>query len=85
VIDFDVAVRDPANPNHSDPRYDGGDGLHFTAKGYRRLAKPLTSDSYPTRRHQIPFLTESRSILLSKNMIHPAWAAAVYTFKRDGR
>jgi lysophospholipase L1-like esterase len=41
VIDFDVSVRDPANPNHIDPRYDGGDGLHFTAEGYRRLAEAI--------------------------------------------
>jgi lysophospholipase L1-like esterase len=41
VIDFDAAVRDPANPNHIHPRYDGGDGLHFTADGYRRMAETI--------------------------------------------
>jgi lysophospholipase L1-like esterase len=42
VIDFDAAMRDPAHPNNVDPQYDGGDGLHFNAAGYQRMA--LTID-----------------------------------------
>jgi lysophospholipase L1-like esterase len=38
VIDFDAAVRDPANPRLIDPPDDGGDGLHFSLAGYRAMA-----------------------------------------------
>ena len=38
VVDFDRAVRDPADPNRIRPEYDGGDHLHFSAAGYRALA-----------------------------------------------
>jgi len=38
VVDFDLAVRDPNNPDDIAPQYDGGDGLHFTAAGYQRMA-----------------------------------------------
>jgi lysophospholipase L1-like esterase len=37
-IDFDAAVRDPANPNDIRPAYDGGDGLHFNLAGYQAMA-----------------------------------------------
>jgi hypothetical protein len=72
VIDFDEAVRDPANLNHIDPRYDGGDGLHFTAEGYRRLAEAIDLELLrgAARRDQTPYPADSRSILLSKNPIH---------------
>lgn len=38
VIDFDKAVRDPAQPSRILPAYDGGDHLHFSAAGYRVMA-----------------------------------------------
>lgn len=38
VIDFDKAVRDPAQPSRILPAYDGGDHLHFSAAGYRAMA-----------------------------------------------
>lgn len=44
VIDFDAAVADPANPDHLDARYDGGDGLHFNPAGYQRLAEAVDLD-----------------------------------------
>jgi lysophospholipase L1-like esterase len=44
VIDFEAAVRDPANPDHLDARYDGGDGLHFNPLGYQRLAEAVDLD-----------------------------------------
>jgi lysophospholipase L1-like esterase len=41
VLDFDAAVRDPANPAFSRPAYDGGDHLHFTVAGYQALASSI--------------------------------------------
>jgi lysophospholipase L1-like esterase len=38
VIDFDKAVRDPANPEQLDPAADSGDHLHPNSEGYRRMA-----------------------------------------------
>ncbi|MDO7867201.1 GDSL-type esterase/lipase family protein [Nocardioides jiangxiensis] len=38
VIDFDKAVRDPAQPSRILPAYDGGDHLHFSAAGYKAMA-----------------------------------------------
>jgi lysophospholipase L1-like esterase len=38
VVDFDAAVRDPADPARLLPRYDGGDHIHPNARGYERMA-----------------------------------------------
>ena len=38
VVDFDAAVRDPANPSQIAPAYDGSDHLHFNLAGYRAMA-----------------------------------------------
>jgi len=38
VADFDVAVRDPAEPRRILPAYDVGDGLHLNPAGYGALA-----------------------------------------------
>jgi lysophospholipase L1-like esterase len=38
VIDFDVAVRDPADPSRINPAYDGSDHLHFNLAGYQAMA-----------------------------------------------
>ena len=38
VIDFDAAVRDPADPSRINPTYDGSDHLHFNLAGYRAMA-----------------------------------------------
>ena len=38
VIDFDEAVRDPANPLRFLPVYDGGDHLHPSDAGYKAMA-----------------------------------------------
>ena len=37
-IDFDMALRDPANPDRFLPEYDSGDHLHPSKAGYRRMA-----------------------------------------------
>ncbi|MBK7978091.1 MAG: hypothetical protein IPK07_34210 [Deltaproteobacteria bacterium] len=41
VVDLDAAVRDPADPDVIDARFDGGDGLHLNADGYARLADAI--------------------------------------------
>jgi lysophospholipase L1-like esterase len=38
VLDFDLAVRDPAEPRRLSPGYDEGDHLHLNPAGYRALA-----------------------------------------------
>ena len=38
VIDFDAAVRDPADPLRLNPAYDSGDGLHPNDAGMAAMA-----------------------------------------------
>ena len=40
-IDFDLALRDPENPNYFLPEYDSGDHLHPSPAGYRRMAEEI--------------------------------------------
>ncbi len=44
IVDFDAAVRDPANPGVIAAEYDGGDGLHLSAAGYSRMADAVDLD-----------------------------------------
>jgi lysophospholipase L1-like esterase len=44
-LDFDVVVRDPADPNRIDPRLDSGDGIHPNGEGYRRIAAVVPLDA----------------------------------------
>jgi lysophospholipase L1-like esterase len=41
VIDFDAALRDPADPTHLNPAYDSGDHLHPNDEGYRVMARQI--------------------------------------------
>jgi lysophospholipase L1-like esterase len=41
VLDFDAVARDPARPDHLNPAYDSGDGLHLSSAGYRALAAAI--------------------------------------------
>ena len=41
VIDFDAAVRDPAQPKRFVPEYDRGDHLHPSDAGYRAMANAI--------------------------------------------
>ncbi len=41
VVDFDAAVRDPANPRQLLPAADVGDHLHLNPTGYRMLAEAV--------------------------------------------
>ena len=53
VLDFDAAVRDPANPRQINPIYDVGDHLHMTPAGYGQIAASIPFDLFqpdpPTR------------------------------------
>ncbi|MUL75207.1 SGNH/GDSL hydrolase family protein [Mycolicibacterium sp. CBMA 226] len=44
VVDFDAAVRDPADPTRINPAYDGSDHLHFNLVGYRVMADAVPLD-----------------------------------------
>jgi len=41
VIDFDKALRDPAQPERLLPTYDSGDHLHLSPAGYRAMAAAI--------------------------------------------
>ncbi|MGH3089285.1 MAG: SGNH/GDSL hydrolase family protein, partial [Rubrobacteraceae bacterium] len=41
VVDFDAALRDPANPRRLLPAYDSGDHLHPNDAGYRAMAEAV--------------------------------------------
>jgi lysophospholipase L1-like esterase len=41
VVDFDAAVRDPADPSRIDPAYDGSDHLHFNLAGYQAMGNAV--------------------------------------------
>ena len=41
VLDFDHVARDPARPDHLNPAYDSGDGLHLSPAGYQALAAAI--------------------------------------------
>lgn len=41
VVDFDAAVRDPADPSRINPAYDGSDHLHFNLAGYQAMANAV--------------------------------------------
>lgn len=45
VIDFDAAMRDPADPAILNPRYAGPDRLHPNATGYQAMAAAIDLDS----------------------------------------
>jgi lysophospholipase L1-like esterase len=40
-VDFDRALRDPDDPSRLLPKYNGGDWLHPSSAGYRRMAKEV--------------------------------------------
>ncbi|OEV13853.1 MULTISPECIES: SGNH/GDSL hydrolase family protein [Streptomyces] len=41
VVDFDAALRDPADPSRLRPAYDSGDHLHPSDNGFRAMAEAL--------------------------------------------
>jgi lysophospholipase L1-like esterase len=44
VVDFDAAMRDPANPLRLNPAYDSGDHLHPNDAGYQAMADAINLD-----------------------------------------
>ncbi|MGW5229448.1 GDSL-type esterase/lipase family protein [Nocardia niigatensis] len=49
VIDFDAALRDPADPSVLAPRYAGADNLHPNAAGHRAMADAIDLTSFGGR------------------------------------
>ncbi|MEU0506258.1 GDSL-type esterase/lipase family protein [Nocardia sp. NPDC005998] len=49
VIDFDAALRDPADPTVLDPRYASPDNLHPNAAGYQAMAEAINLDIFTPR------------------------------------
>ena len=43
-IDFDLALRDPENPDYFLTCYDSGDHLHPSAQGYQRMAQEIPAE-----------------------------------------
>ena len=41
IVDFDAAMRDPANPSNLDPAYADGDNLHPNPAGYQAMANAV--------------------------------------------
>jgi lysophospholipase L1-like esterase len=48
VIDFDEAVRDPADPRRLAAAHDTGDHLHLTPTGYAALAAAVPPGLFTT-------------------------------------
>ncbi|KAI0798259.1 SGNH hydrolase [Abortiporus biennis] len=48
VVDFDVAIRDPTNPQRLNPLFDSGDGLHPNPAGYKTLANAFNLTLFDT-------------------------------------
>ena len=51
VIDFDAALRDPAQPTKLRPEYDSGDHLHPSDAGYKVMANAVDVGLFTTSRH----------------------------------
>ncbi len=49
VVDFDAALRNPADPTVLDPRYAGKDNLHLSPAGYAALAEAIDLDIFRPR------------------------------------
>jgi lysophospholipase L1-like esterase len=64
VIDFDAAVRDPADPHRMLPKYDSGDHLHPGNVGYQAMADSIDLKALgsPGRVHPTPLGRPARSL-----------------------
>ncbi|WP_165949410.1 SGNH/GDSL hydrolase family protein [Kribbella turkmenica] len=59
VIDFDAALRDPANPRRMLAVYDSGDTLHPNSAGYEAMANAIDLDLFKHSSLTTPTLDES--------------------------
>jgi lysophospholipase L1-like esterase len=50
VLDFDAAVRDPANPTKSQVAFDSGDHLHPSPAGYTAMANSIKLDLFRNKK-----------------------------------
>ena len=50
VVDFDAALRDPAQPTKLRPEYDSGDHLHPSDAGYEVMANAVDVGLFTTSR-----------------------------------
>ena len=48
VVDFDAAIRDPANPRRILPQYDSGDTLHPSDAGYEAMGNAADLSLFAT-------------------------------------
>lgn len=48
VVDFDLGMRDPSNPNRLNPAYDSGDGLHPNDAGYAKMVSLIGTNTFRT-------------------------------------
>lgn len=48
VLDIDKLLRDPARPDRLDPRWDGGDHLHLSPAGNKRIASAFSLRQFAT-------------------------------------
>jgi len=60
VIDFDRALRDPANPAAMRPAYDSGDNLHPNDAGYQAMADAVDLSLFGIRSRGRQAITASR-------------------------
>ena len=84
ALDFDAALRDPAQPDRMDPALDSGDGIHPNPEGYARIAQSIdlaslgviACDASRTLRLALPAHARAVRVLVNGR---PA------PFKRQGR
>ncbi|MDQ0791370.1 SGNH/GDSL hydrolase family protein [Streptomyces sp. B3I8] len=67
VVDFDAAVRDPADPHRMRTEYDSGDHLHPNDEGLRAMADAVDLDALgrPDPARLAPYLRPVRSLTLA--------------------
>ncbi|MBY8878844.1 SGNH/GDSL hydrolase family protein [Actinacidiphila acidipaludis] len=67
VVDFDAAIRDPADPHRMLPRYDSGDHLHPGDVGYQAMADTvdLAALGHPGPVHPAPPVPPRRSLTVA--------------------
>ena len=78
VIDFDAALRDPADPSRLQAEYDSGDHLHPSDAGYKAMAAAVDLDVFRGRDCRRPQRAPACTGWTG------AWAASTQPTGRDG-